>query len=182
MKTKTKKMVKTVVVVGLARSGKDTAAGMIAEKLGCRKYALSGILAEELRRRKTAATKSNMSELGDELRKRFGMAIVAEKLMERIPGSGSAVISGARSAEEIEHIKRKRPGAVVLEVFAERERRFGRRSGVDPKQRAKFFGRDDADIGNKGLRKVLENADFRISNNSSKGELRRRIGRFIHKI
>jgi len=173
---------RTVMVVGLARSGKDTAANIIAEKMGCKKFVLSDILAAELKKRNIKITKKRMSEIGEGMRKEHGMAIVAEKLMKKISPGESAVISGARSVEEVEYIKSMRQGTVVLEIFAGKEERFVRRSGADSQGRKEFFERDRGDIEGKGLKKVLENANFRILNNSSMGELRTKIVGFIHKI
>ncbi|MBU0662668.1 MAG: AAA family ATPase [Candidatus Diapherotrites archaeon] len=173
---------RTIIVVGLARSGKDTAAEMLAEMLGCAKYNLSDVLADELKAQGKSVDKEALARLGDEMRAKHGMAIVAERLMERIPKNKDAVISGARSEGEVEHIKRERNGAVVLEVYAEEDARFARRSGRDPEERERFFARDKADIEKKGLKKVLEGADFRVVNNSSMDELRKELDKLIRNI
>ncbi|MFH1224379.1 MAG: AAA family ATPase [Candidatus Diapherotrites archaeon] len=165
----------TLIIAGLARSGKDTAAYLICEKFGYVKFNLSDVLAEELERRGEQVTKEAMAGLGDELRAKEGMGIVARMLAAKIPAGGKVVITGARSPEEVAYIKSVRTGAKVVEIYAEGEKRFARRSNADPAERGKFFARDSADEKNKGLKTVLAGADIRIANNSSMSELRKKI-------
>lgn len=165
----------TLIIAGLARSGKDTAAGLICEKFGYRKFNLSDVLALELKRRGEPVTKEGMAGLGDELRAKHGMDIVARMTIENVPTGGKVVITGARSPEEVAYIKSVRPGAKVVEIYAGKEKRFARRSSADAAEKSAFFARDKTDAANKGMEKVLENADIRVANNSSIRELNEKI-------
>ncbi len=170
-----------IILTGLARSGKDTVADYLAQKYGYRKYVLSDILAELLRGAGKEATKPNMAMLGDELREKEGMEAVGRRLMDKIKERDRVVIVGARSMEEVDFIKRKLNGAILVRVNSLAGERFKRRSYNDPNTAEEFFERDDIDLKNKGFEKVLKNADFILENNSTLWELHKKIDDFIEK-
>lgn len=165
---------KPIILTGLARSGKDATADYLALKYGYNKYVLSDVLAEILRKNGKAVNKANMSALGDKLRKEEGMEAVARRLMERVRGE-RVVIVGARSMAEVDFLKRKLRGAILVKVDAKREKRFERRSSEDPNITEEFFARDEIDLKNKGFEKVLKHADFVVENNGALWELHRKI-------
>lgn len=170
-----------IIVVGLARSGKDTVAEFIERNYGLRKFVLSDVLAEELKKRRRKVSKKGMVELGDELRKKHGMDVVARKLHKKIIKSKAKkdiLIVGARSIEEVNYFRKKMKKVFIVRVEASLKERFSRRSSLDPSNMKEFRKRDLIDKKNKGMEKVLSKADFIVRNDRGKRELHKKI-RFI---
>lgn len=160
-------MQQVLILLGKARSGKDTVADFLAEKFGFKKFVFSSVLEEELKKQGKEVSKQNMVLLGDELREKKGMGIIAEKLLKEVKEEKKIVFVGARSVEEIELIKEKFPTAKLVLVEAQEEKRFDRRSNLDPDELEKFSLRDKTDEEKKGMKKVFLLAEFKIENNGS---------------
>jgi len=172
---------KALIIAGLARSGKDTVADYLAGKYGFSKFVMSDALIEGMKKKGIATGKMNISKFGDELRKKKGMAAVAELVYGKIEieKPEKAVIVGPRSVEEIDFFKRKFQGIKIILVDAPKEKRFERRSEKDPQEKNEFFERDERDSRNKGLRKVLAMADFNMRNESSVEELHKKVDSLV---
>jgi len=171
----------TIIVVGLARSGKDTFADYLVEKYGFSKLVFSDMLAEELEKRGEKATKENMSRLGDELRREEGMDAVAKRLVEKAGKikNEKLVLVGPRSVEEVNYVKKALGKAVVVETYAKDTSRFGRRGETDPQSETGFFGRDKGDIDRKGLGEVLKMTDRIVENNKDLRSFHMKIDRLM---
>lgn len=169
-------------LTGLAGCGKDTVAKHLQEKHGYKMLVFSDILVEEAKTRGMEPTKMNLSVLGDELRKGMGNAALAKKLLEKIDPQQSYVISGFRSPEEVYAIQNEVIDFCLVLVAAEKSARFKRRRPEDPQTEEEFFARDERDIVNKGMGKVLEMADFTIDNNGSVNELCKKTDELLVKI
>lgn len=156
-----------IIITGLARSGKDTVANMLKEK-DYAVFVFSDCLFDEVRKRNLELTKMNMSQVGDELRKERGMDVVAQLVFDKAKNANSekAVFVGARSLEEVEYLKKNLEKCILVRVVAESDRRFDRKNSQDAQNRDEFFARDERDVKNKGLGKVIESADEEIENNS----------------
>lgn len=167
-----------LLLTGLARSGKDTAARYISEKYGFVWLDMSrDALEPEIKRRNMARTKENLSLCGDILRKEHGMAIVAQRIADIIRQKSihNAVISGLRSPEETQYFKKlaePEGKCILLKITAETEKR---RMRAD----AKIDERDLNDIRSKGFGKVLEMSDYAIENNSTIDAFYSKIDGFI---
>ncbi len=170
-----------IIVVGLARSGKDTFADYLVEKYGFSKFVFSDMLAEELVKRGEEVTKENMSRLGNELRAKEGMDAVAKRLVEKLKGVGNnkLVLVGPRSVEEVNYVKGKLGKVIVVETYAKKESRFKRRSDKDPGKEKEFFGRDEGDIETKGLGEVLKMTDRILENKGSLKDFYMKADRFM---
>ncbi|MBI4210971.1 MAG: AAA family ATPase [Candidatus Diapherotrites archaeon] len=164
-----------IVIVGLARSGKDTAADYIAEKYRYKKYTFSSVLREMIEKRGEKPAKESMLALGDMLRKRMGMDAVAKYLDKKIKETDNILLVGPRSIEEINYFRKKFPSLKIIRIAAGKEDRFSRKSAMDPKGRSEFFSRDEKDSQTKGMQKALDAAQFEISNDSTKKKLHERI-------
>lgn len=160
-----------LILLGKARSGKDTIADFLVKEFGFRKFVFSSVLEEELKKQGKEITKKNMALLGDELRKEFGMNIVAKKLLEKVFEEKKIVFVGARSLEETELIKEKFPQAKLVLVEAEEKKRFNRRNELDENDLKSFSERDLIDSEKKGMEKVFALSDFKLENNSSLSDL-----------
>lgn len=165
-------MLVIIALTGLARSGKDTAAKYISEKYGFKWFDFSrDALEQELRVRNLPITKENMSSLGDELRKKYGTDILAQKLVEKIKQSNAenVVVSGVRSPEEAGCLKRSAEKFILIKIIADPKKRIQRAGN------AGIVARDEQDIKKKGMSKVLDMADVIIENNGTLDELHQKI-------
>ena len=171
-----------LVIVGLARSGKDTVADYLAEKYKYYKLTFSSMLSELLENKGIPATKQSMIELGDELRKEFGMDAIAKLLEKKILRDDKLVLVGPRSIEEIDYFRKKYPGLKVIRVNAVEQNRYTRRSRIDPNEKGDFLGRDEADLKTKGMQKVLDAAQYEITNDDNREKLYVQIDELVKKI
>jgi len=160
-----------IALTGLARSGKDTAANVLAERFGFKKLVFSDFLRAEVEGRGLPVNKENMSKVGDELRKAEGMDCVAKRLWLEAKKFEKVVAVGMRSVEEAEFLKGRADSFYLIALKAEPETRFERKSMADPQAEKEFFARDERDVANKGLGKIIELADAIIENDSSVEEL-----------
>ncbi len=169
-------------LTGLAGSGKDAAAKFLSEKYGYKLLVFSDVLKEEAKKRGTEPTKMNLSILGDELRAKSGNTVLAKKLLEKIDPEKNYVLSGFRSPEEVYAIQNEVLDFYLVLIDAEKTVRFKRRRPEDPQTEKEFFARDERDISNKGLDKVIEMADYTIVNNGTLQELEGKVEELLSKI
>ena len=169
-------------LTGLARCGKDTVAEYLRDKYGYSILVFSDALRIEAKKRGIEPTKMNLSILGDELREKGGNAVLAKKLIESIEPDKDYVISGFRSPEEVYAVQNEVINFCLVCVDAEKSTRFKRKKQEDPQTEKDFFARDERDIENKGLGKVLEMADYTITNNGTLDELYKKTEEVLKKM
>lgn len=169
-------------LTGLARCGKDSVAKYLNEKYGYELLIFSDILVEEAKKRLVEPTKMNLSKLGDEMRQAEGNAVLAKRLLMSINTEKNYAISGFRSPEEVYCIQNEIIDFHLINVNADKATRFKRRTEQDPTTEEEFFKRDELDMKNKGLSKVIEMADYTVNNIASLEELYSQIDAIIRKI
>lgn len=158
-------------VTGLARSGKDSFADFIVKNYGFVKVNMSDCLRDELLAMGKEPSKDNMSILGDDWRSKWGKDIVLKRTLKDAKRLGNVVITGFRSVEEVDFIRKECPDFLLVALVASEEVRFGRKTKEDPQDFESFVNRDRRDIKNKGLDRVLALADHVIDNDSNGWEL-----------
>ena len=161
-------------LTGPAQAGKDTVADYIVENYGFKKVSFSDILDEELKKRGLEITKMNRSKLGDDLRKKGGMGVLAEILLKRID-SPDVVIPNFRSPEEVVYIRSKTSGFHLILIETDAKKRYERRSNIDPDNFEEFVARDERDFKNKGMESVFIMADHSLHNDGNLEELHEQI-------
>jgi len=171
-----------LIIVGFARSGKDTVADYLQEKHGFKKFVFSDFIVEEVKKRGLPVSKENLSKIGDEMRAKNGMDVVAKRLWEKAKEFEKVVACGARSVEEVEFLKAHADKVFVVKVVASPEKRFERKSPDEPANEKEFFARDVRDSKRKGLQGVLELTDCTIENNSTLNDLKKAIDDIIAKL
>ncbi|KKQ17642.1 MAG: CMP/dCMP deaminase zinc-binding protein [Berkelbacteria bacterium GW2011_GWA1_36_9] len=87
-------------VTGSYASGKDTVAEILKSK-GFVHFSLSDVLREELAKNKKEITRENLINLGNDLRKKYGPSILAEKLIKKLEENKNYIISSIRNPKEI---------------------------------------------------------------------------------
>ena len=126
----TKKRKKPELVLGLVSSvcaGKSTLSEFLIDKYGFFHTSFSGVIKEEIERRRQEVNRDRLQAVGGELRKKFGPEILAKRVWERVIASGKdrAIIDGLRSVEEARFLKEK-PNFYLISVLADPRIRYQR--------------------------------------------------------
>ncbi|MFW5902763.1 MAG: AAA family ATPase [archaeon] len=176
-------MTRIIGLTGTHRSGKDTVANYLKEKYNFKTLTFSDFLKKRLKKKGKEITKMNLSEEGDQLRKEKGRGALAEEIYEEIKKNNweKIALSGFMSPEEVEYIKRKTDDFNLVKVTAKSEERFKRRSESEPDNLEEFLQRDKKDE-KKGVKEVMETADYEVKNNSSKQDLYEKIDQLMKNI
>lgn len=174
-------MPNTVVigVTAFARAGKDTLSAYLSLKYGFKALNMSDVLVDELIRQGREPTKANQSIIGDELRAKYGRDIVIKLLLNKAAAYDKVVITGMRSPEEVNYMKQNSAKFILIKLDSPLSKRFERKSEMDPGNIEEFAARDERDIRNKGLDKVMEMADYEIKNTGSLKEFYSEIDMFM---
>jgi dephospho-CoA kinase len=143
-------------------------------------FSLSDVIRDKLREEGKAASRDNMIEKGNGLRRQFGPDILARLIMDKV--GRKAVIDSIRNTSEVEYL-RGRPGFVLIAVDAPVETRFERIRARGRDESAKTleqFVRKEAeekggDAGAQQLDKVMAMADIILVNDGSLEDLRRKL-------
>ncbi len=172
-----------IAVVGLARSGKDTVAGILAEKYGFEHLDFyRDVIVPLMKEQGLKPTKANAASFGDQMRARFGMGVFGEKMAQKLKGKERVVVTGARSLDELKSLEKIAQTFYIVRVEAPEEQRFSRRSEREPVEREVFFSRDSGDLRKKGLGEVLRAADFFVENTGSIAELEKKLESLMERI
>jgi dephospho-CoA kinase len=179
------------VIIGLTSfigAGKTTVGDYLVKK-GFVFYSLSDVIREEIRSRGLEITRDRLTEVGNELRKKFGSSVLADRIIEKISKEPSEnyVIDSIRNPAEIEALK-KRKDFKLLFVDAPIETRFKRiverQREKDPQTFDDFKKTEEREMQSKDsssqqLLKCKQMADIVIVNDSSVKALYKKIDNII---
>lgn len=162
-------------MVGSIGAGKETLTKYLREK-GFTYYVTSDLLREELINRGIEITRSNLQDLGDEWREKFGPGVLMQKLLDKIDLGENAIIDSLRNTKEVEYLRENLDNFVLIAVDAPREIRYqrvvSRNKDYDHKTWDDFLRvdeRDQNDLNNPFGQQVgacIKMADFVIINES----------------
>lgn len=167
---------KILAIVGLPGSGKTTAIEAIND-LGCI-VTMGDVVRNEAKRMDIEPSGSNLGKIAQQLRKNEGPGIIAKKCVELIKKKKDniIIIDGIRSLAEVNVFRKfwKFPIIAVIVDEKKRLRRLFKRSrSDDPKNLEELKARDDREL-NFGLDEVLQEADYKIYNNSTIDDLKKK--------
>lgn len=92
-------------ITGTIASGKDVVARILKDK-GFHTISLGEIIREELKSKKLEITRKNQQDLGNELRKKFGGQVLAERALKKFQSySTPLIINGIRNLDEIKYLR-----------------------------------------------------------------------------
>jgi dephospho-CoA kinase len=163
-------------VVGQIASGKEVFAEYLIKKYGFCTFSLSTVLHQELTKRGvTQFTRKTLQDIGDEMRQKYGDAILAKRAIEILNNDKrSVVITGIRNPAEVKYFRTIK-NFILAAVYAQRKVRFRRvlRRGKpwDPKTWKQFYKIDRRDFGigqEKSGQQVgvcIKMADYTLTNN-----------------
>ncbi|MBI2574852.1 AAA family ATPase [Candidatus Woesearchaeota archaeon] len=179
-------MNKVVAIVGMAGSGKSTAAGFF-EKSGYARIRFGDVTMDELMRRGLAVNEENESVVRETLRIEQGMDAYAklnEPMISAASKKGNVVIDGLYSWQEYIYLKPKFPGLLLLTVYASPKTRYMRLSGrsVRPLSDEEANERDRAELENLNKGGPIAMSDFTIINEGALEDLQRSVSAFIRRL
>lgn len=175
---------KILAIVGLPGSGKTTAIEAIND-LGC-VVTMGDVVRNEAKRRDIEPSGSNLGKIAQQLRKNEGPGIIAKKCVELIKKKKDniIIIDGIRSLAEVNVFRKfwKFPIIAVIVDEKKRLRRLFKRSrSDDPKNLEELKARDNREL-NFGLDEVLQEADYKIYNNSTIDDLKKEARDVVLKV
>lgn len=176
-----------ICLTGMPGSGKSTAA-KIFEKAGFEVFEGSATIKEEMKKRGIEITSENIETFTNKMKnengKEFFAAITGKKVLAASQDHDILVI-GFRSTAEFGELKRVVGSDIPLIVLTSPEsirfERLSERKEVAIKSKEAFLTRDKGNIG-QGIDKLMETADYLISNTGSKSELEESILELLTKL
>ena len=177
------------MIIGLTSfigAGKTTVCDYLVEK-GFVFYSLSDILREEVKSRGQGITRERLQKVGNELRKKYGSAVLAKRILEKLEQGKDYVIDSIRNPAEIEELRKRKDFALVF-VDAPIKLRFdrtkARKRESDPMtledfKKAEQRELESKDSANQQLLKCREMADFVVHNDSTLENLYKKIDELI---
>ncbi len=180
---------KKSMIIGLTGSfcaGKDTAAEYLVKK-GFIHYSLSDAIREEADRRGIKKTRENLQKLGNELREKYGNAVLAERALETFKDQKDYVVNSIRHPAEINAL-RKRPDFFLINIHAPAKLRFERMKArnreEDPKTFKEFLKLEKKESQIKGpgqqLKKCQKMAKITIIHDKGFKELYNKLDRLVY--
>lgn len=162
-------MNKMIAVVGMAGSGKTIVCDLLKER-GYKSVYFGGVIYQKMKEEGIEITPESQKIFREELRKKFGMGVVAEMLVDSIKElylEHNVVLDGLYSWDEYKILKEEFPHLVVLAIIADKNIRY-KRIGVR-KERAfslkEIEERDLSEIENMAKGGPIAYADYYILNN-----------------
>lgn len=175
---------KIIGFCGLPGSGKSKALDAIKE-MG---YIVNmgDIIRNEAEKRNLDPTDLELGKIARELREKEGLGVIAQKSIELINDLDQEIIfiDGLRSMEEI-LVFRKYWKFPVIAIIIDEKRRYElikeRARRDDPKSYNELRLRDNRETSF-GLKKVIENADYFVTNNTSIMDLEKQVKKLVNNI
>jgi dephospho-CoA kinase len=185
-------MTKVITIVGPMASGKGTLVTLLQEN-NYIALSLSDVVREKTRAWGLSLTRENLQNVGDQLRQKFGSAILSELIMSKIEKHSDKkyVIDGVRNPAELVYLK-KHFQPIIIGVVASSQKRFHlmqiRSRAADPKSRKEFDrletrdrGIDQASYGQQ-VNACLQFADMIIDNNGTLDQFKENLSYFLKQI
>ncbi|MHA2037303.1 MAG: AAA family ATPase [Promethearchaeota archaeon] len=175
---------KILALVGLPGSGKSTAIDAIRD-LGV-VITMGDIVRDEAKKRNIDPTGTNLGKIAQQLRKNEGSGIIAKICVDLISKKKEKVIfiDGIRSLAEVNIFRKYWEFPIIAIIVDEKirfRRLFKRSRSDDPKNLETLKERDVRELGF-GLDKVLKEADYKINNNSTVDDLKKKTREVVMKI
>ena len=173
-------MVRIIGVTGYTGVGKTTFIQFLRELTNYSSHSLSDAIRDELEKEGKEVIRDNLIWMGNELRKKKGHGVLAQKIVEKI--SGAAIVDSIKNPEEVEELRNAfGENFFLINLTSEMRSRFERtrkrNREKDPVKWEDFVKLEEAHSGVKGEHSQRINdcelmADFVIINDAGLGELK----------
>ena len=174
-------------VTGFFAAGKDSCAAYL-EQRGFGHLSLSDIIRQELEQCGEELNIANLTRTGNELRRRFGFDVLAQRALRRMTAGENYVVTSIRHPDEVRALRGAARPFVMLFIEAPQRLRFERsqqrgRAGDEATfeafaaaERAQLDGSDPA---TQQLRACRQLADQVLDNDAGLAELQEKIERAL---
>jgi dephospho-CoA kinase len=175
-----------VGLVGMPGAGKSLVVEA-AQENGYGVVAMGDVIREETRKRGLELNPKNVGVVMLDLRKMSGAGVIAAKCVPRIEAAqvSKLIIDGLRSLDEAEVFKHHFTGFRLIAVHAAPETRFTRLKergrSDDPHNWTVFRERDMRELS-VGLGNAIAMADYMITNEGDKKDLKARVAELLAKV
>lgn len=176
-----------VGITGTLGAGKGTVVEYLVSKKNFGHYSVGGYLKEELQKRNLEINRTNLQDVGNELRTKFGPSYITQELFKIAKeNKKDAIIESIRNPKEAEFIKAN--GGIMLAVTADQKTRFERiklrGSEKDSVTFEEFQKQEEREMQNtdpnaQNLPRCIEMSDFVVNNDGSIDELYEQIEKII---
>ncbi len=175
-----------IAIVGMAGSGKSLACNFFEEK-GYKNVYFGGVIYDKMHENNIEITPDSQKEFRENLRKKYGMGVVAMLLLDKIAElykNNNVVLDGLYSWDEYKILKDKFPQLKLISIIADKDIRYKRiASRKDrPFSTDDIIKRDISEIENSAKGGPIAYADFYILNNKGLDEYKIQLIDVITKI
>lgn len=175
-----------IAIVGMAGSGKSVACDFLEQK-GYQKVYFGGIIYEKMKEEKIEITPNSQQEFRENLRKQYGMGVVAMLLLPKIADlakTENVVLDGLYSWDEYKILKKEFPDLKMICIMTDKELRYQRiASRKDrPFSTEEIIKRDISEIENSAKGGPIAYADYYLLNNGNMEEYQRQLNKIINQI
>lgn len=177
-------------ITGTLGAGKGTIVNYLVKNRGYKHYSVSGFLKDQLLEKKLEINRTNLQDIGNEIRKKFGSDYITRKLFEKAKKENvDAVIESIRNPKEAEFIKSH--DGFLFAVTADQKTRYQRiKSRGEEKDKVtftEFKKQEKKELQSKNphaqnLPKCILLADYKFANNSTIKCLYEKVEKAIDKI
>lgn len=174
-------------ITGTLGAGKGTVVDYLVNKKSFCHYSVSGYLKEELQKQNREIDRTNMQDIANEIREKFGPDYITKMLFEKAKQKNhDAIIESIRNPKEAEFIKSH--NGKLFAVTALQKTRYERiKSRASEKDSVSFkeFQKQEeremqsTDPNAQNLSKCIEMADFIVNNDGSLENLYEQIEKTI---
>jgi len=174
-------------ITGTNASGKSTVINYLISKQ-FETFSLSDIIREEIAKNNTELSRENLIKVGNNLRKKYGASVLADKVKIKISYKDT-VIDSIRNKEELNSLKRLENFYLIaidapVELRYKRAKQRGRIENADTLER--FIQIENSEKSkidtHQNISSCMAQADYTIQNENSEEQLYKNIDKVINEI
>ena len=162
-------------ITGTLGAGKGTIVEYLVKNKNFKHYSVSGYLKEELQKRNLEINRTNLQDVGNELREKFGPDYITQQLFNQASKKKeNSIIESIRNPKEAEFIKSH--GGIMFAIIADQKTRYERirerQSEKDSVTFDEFIKQEMREMQNtdpnaQNLPKCIEMSDYLFNNDGS---------------
>lgn len=177
-------------ITGTLGAGKGTVVDYLVKNKNFTHYSVSGYLKDELIKLGKEIDRTNLQNMGNELREKFGPNYITQQLFSKAEENNTnSIIESIRNPSELEFIKSK--GGIMFAVTADQKVRFERiktrSSEKDNVTFEEFKSQEEKEMqsinpNSQNLTKCIEMSDYVFNNDGKLEDLYEKIEKTLNQI